>query len=79
MTEKEITFMMLGALKCLIKDKNYFYHSSVGLNYCHLTEDGRRAAIEIIDMLAPKLYEAMHNDDVERSKQLMMDELKRSE
>lgn len=79
LTEKEIMFMLGGALKTLIKDKTYFYYSSIGISYCHLTDEGRRAVAEMVDMLAPKLFEAMHKDDIERSKQLMMDELKRSE
>lgn len=76
MTEKEVMYMVHGALRTLIKDRHYFYQSSIGSNYCHLTEDGRRAVLEMIEMLAPKLYEAMHNEDVERSKQLVIKELK---
>jgi hypothetical protein len=76
LTEKEIMYMLQGSIRTLIKDKNYFYHSSIGSNYCHLTEDGRRAVLDMVELIAPKLHEAMHQDDIERSKQLVLKELK---
>lgn len=79
MTEKELMIMVHGMFRTIIKDKTYFYHSSVGANYCHLTDEGRRALIEMLDMVAPKLYEAMNNEDIERSKQLVFKELTKGE
>lgn len=76
LSEKEVMYMLQGSIRTLIKDKNYFYHSSVGSNYCHLTEDGRRAVLDMVELIAPKLHEAMHQEDVERSKQLVLKELK---
>jgi len=75
MNEKEVLFIVQGMLRTLVRDKKYFYHSSVGPTYCHLTEDGRRVLMETMELVAPKLYEAMHQEDVERSKELIMKEL----
>lgn len=76
MNEREVIFIVQGMLRTLVRDKKYFYHSSVGSNYCHLTDDGRRVLMETMELVAPKLFEAMHQEDLERSKQLIMNELK---
>ena len=69
--------MIIGSFKEVMKDRNYFYNSSVGAEYCHLTEDGERAISEMCNILMPKLVKAIELEDVERSKALVLQELKK--
>lgn len=69
--------MLLGSIKELIKDRECFYYSTVGPEYCHLTEEGNRAVLEMINLLGGKLRVAIEQEDIERSKELMLNELKK--
>lgn len=60
----------------ILKDKKFFYNSAVGYQYSHLTDDGKEAIVEFISIMAPHM---LNNEELklnERSKRLMMEELK---
>ena len=67
--------MIIGSLKEVMKDRNYFYNSSVGPEYCHLTDEGAKAMIEMLNILLPRLVKAQADEDNERSKMLVLKEL----
>jgi hypothetical protein len=74
---KDVEKMIIGSLKEVMKDRNLFYNSSVGPEYCHLTEEGQRAIGEMFNVLLPRLLKAQELEDVERSKALVLQELKK--
>ena len=76
MRSKDVEKMMVGSIKEIIKDKNYFYYSSIGPEYCHLTDQGKEAIMDIMNLLGSRLAVAIEKEDIERSKQLVLDELK---
>jgi hypothetical protein len=73
---KDVEKMILGSVKELVKDRQYFHNSTVGPEYCHLTEEGEKAAKEMLNLLLPRLIKAQELEDIERSKQLVLDQLK---
>lgn len=73
---KDVEKMIIGSVKEIIKDRNLFYNSSVGPEYCHLTAEGIQALGEMCNILLPRLLKAQELEDIERSKQLVMNELK---
>lgn len=75
---KDVEKMIIGSVKELIKDRNYFHNSTVGPEYCHLTEEGEKAAGRMLNLLLPRLLKAQELADIERSKRLVLDELKKS-
>ena len=77
MRSQDIEKMIIGSIKEIVKDRKYFYYSTVGPEYCHLTEEGNRAILEAINLLGSRMIVALDREDVERSKQLMLDELKK--
>lgn len=77
MRTQDIEKMLIGSIKELLKDRRYFYYSTIGPEYCHLTEEGNRAILEAINLLGSRMVVAIEKDDIERSKQLMLDELKK--
>jgi len=77
MRSKDVEKMMVGSIKELLQDSKYFYHSSVGHDYCHLTDQGRDAIIDIINILGSRMLIAIEKEDIDRSKQLVLNELKK--
>ena len=76
MRSRDVEKMMVGSIKEILKDKNYFYYSSIGPEYCHLTDQGKEAIMDIMNLLGSRLAVAIEKEDIERSKQLVLDELK---
>ena len=74
---KDAEKMIIGSLKEVMKDRNYFYNSTVGPEYCHLTDEGAKAMIEMLNILLPRLVKAQADEDNERSKALVLQELKK--
>jgi len=75
---KDVEKMIIGSVKEVIKDRNLFHNSSVGPEYCHLTDEGARAMTEMLNLLLPRLLKAQELEDVERSKQIVLGELKKT-
>jgi len=76
MLRQDVERMIVGSIKELLRDRQYFYHSNVGADYCHLTEEGKSAIIDMINVLGSRMLIAIEKEDIERSKQLVLDELK---
>jgi hypothetical protein len=76
LTENDVAVMLYGALRQIILEQDYF-HTSYQIEYSRLTGDGERAIINLVNMWGPRLIKAIHDDDVERGKELIMQELKK--
>lgn len=76
LTENDVAVMLYGSIRQIILEKNYF-HQSFQMEYSHLTGNGERAVVNLINLWGPRLLKAVHDDDVERGKQLVMQELKK--
>jgi hypothetical protein len=77
MFSKDVEKMIVGSLKEIIKDRNYFHNSTVGPEYCHLTAEGIHAVGEAMNLLLPRLLKAQELEDIERSKAIVFQELKK--
>ena len=75
MNEKDVSTALYGALRQLVIEKEYFYD---GYNSFHsrLTERGQALALEIINLYAPQISEAIKKDALEQSKKLVFTTLK---
>jgi len=71
-----IKTVIYAGVKELIFDRKYFYHSTVGASYSHLTEDGERAILEYIRVMAPLMREAEEKALDQRAKDIVMRTLK---
>jgi hypothetical protein len=61
----------------IIKDKRCYYHSSVGQNYCHLTEEGKEAVVKWLEMTAWEMLRLEQAELDARAKKMMWEELKK--
>ena len=61
----------------IIKDSKYYYHSKVGADYCHFTEDGKAAVLDYLSQVAPHMLKKDQEALEALAKQLVWDELKK--
>ena len=76
MLRRDVEKMIVGSIKEILKDRQYFYYSTVGPDYCHLTDEGKDAIVDMVNILGSRMLVAIDREDIERSKQLMLNELK---
>jgi hypothetical protein len=79
MQKSAIKDLCYGGLMELINNRNYYYHSSVGAGYSHLTDTGKEAMIEFMNMIAYKMKEAEDHDLDNRAKRQVLDQLKQKD
>jgi len=76
MDKTAIKDIVYGGLEELLNNDRYYYHSSVGRDYSHLTDLGREAVAEFMDIMAYKIREAREQDLEQRAKQQVLEGLK---
>ena len=68
--------LIYGSLEELIRDKRYYYHSSVGENYSHFTDEGKEAVQEFMGTMAYKIRVAEEADLERRAREQTIAALK---
>jgi hypothetical protein len=76
MKTQDIEKLLIGSIKEILQDPTYFYQSTVGPDYCHLTQVGNDVILETVNILGSRMLLSMALEDVERSKQLVLNNLK---
>lgn len=76
MKKDAVKDLMFGGINELMRNKNYYYFSSIGSNYCHWTEEGKLVLQEYMDLVTHKLYEAEQESLNKRAKELVVKGLK---
>jgi len=79
MQKGAIKDLIYGGLEEILNNNRYYYHSSVGASYSHLTEEGKIAVVEYMDLMAWKILEAENADLNTRAKQQVLDQLKKKD
>ena len=76
MDKQAVKDLVFGGLTEIMRNRNYYYHSSVGQNYSHFTDDGKDAIIEYMQVMGWKMKEAEEADLKKRAKEMTMNALK---
>lgn len=76
MQKAAIKDLVYGGLQEIMNNSSYFYRSSVGKDYSHLTERGKEAVVEYMDLMAYKIWQAEQEDLDRRAKEQVLKELK---
>lgn len=76
MQKGAIKDLVYGGMEELINNSRYYYHSSVGSDYCHFTDEGKEAVAEFMDIMAWKIREANEADLERRAKEQVLAALK---
>ena len=61
----------------ILKNQQMYYHSKVGVDYCHLTDEGKEAVIKWVELMAPGMYKLEQDELDARAKKLVWEELKK--
>ena len=63
---------MFGGISELIKNKNFYYFSTVSSEYCYWTEEGKVELQAYMDLMAYKMLEAEEESLNKRAKELVI-------
>lgn len=76
MDKGAIKELLYGGLKELTSNKEYFYHSTVGSDYCHFTPAGEHAMLEFTKQMAISIRKSELAALDKRAKELVVNGLK---
>lgn len=76
MEKGAIKDLIYGGLEEILNNSRYYYHSSVGASYSHLTEPGKEAVTEYMDLMAWQIKAANEKDLDRRAKEQVLATLK---
>ena len=61
----------------ILKNHRLYYHSKVSPEYCHLTDEGKEAVVQWINLMGPHMYKLEEDEINNRAKKMVWDELKK--
>jgi hypothetical protein len=76
MDTDSIKELMFGSIKELSHNRKYYYHSTIGINYSHWTDEGIAALTDFMSIMAHKIHEAEAAELNKRAKELVINGLK---
>jgi hypothetical protein len=76
MEKSAIKEIIYGGISELMRNRRYFYHSSIGRQYCHWTDDGKAAMQTFLNEMTTHIYDAEEKALDERAKKMVLDTLK---
>lgn len=76
MDDQALKEFIYGGTRELMKNRKYYYHSSVGANYCHWTEDGVKALSDFMNLVGYQMMLNEQKDLDKRAKELVVKGLK---
>jgi predicted solute-binding protein len=76
MNKSAVKDMMFGGVSELMRNRNFYYFSSVGQNYSYWTDEGKEALLEYMNIMVYKLHEAEEESLNKRAKELVIKGLK---
>ena len=79
MDKQAVKDAMFGGIMEMMRNRKYYYFSSVGGNYSHWTDEGKEALQEYMQIISYKLWEAEEADLKKRSKEMVVKGLKGEE
>lgn len=76
MKKSAIKDLVYGGIEEILNNRDYYYHSAVGADYSHFTEDGKTAVTEFLNVMAFKIKQAEDKELDHRAKQMVLNALK---
>lgn len=79
MEKQAIKELLYGGIGELMKNRRYYYQSSVGKGYSHWTDEGHIALNEFVSEIAHFIVESDKQELDRRAKEMVMETLKGKE
>jgi hypothetical protein len=77
MEKAAIKDLIYGGLEEILNNNRYYYHSTVGRDYSRLTDLGKQAVTEFMDIMAYQIRAAENADLDRRAKEQVIASLKK--
>lgn len=77
MAEDDYGYLLYGAVRSLITSQKFFKRAVYSYDTSSLTPEGERAVIELVNIVAPSILQAIKVADTQRAKELVLAELKK--
>jgi hypothetical protein len=77
MEKAAIKDLIYGGINELMQDRRYYYRSSVGRDYSHWTDEGKRAMENFMREMTQYIWDAEEAALDKRAKDMVLEELKR--
>lgn len=77
LNEREIGSILAAQLMAIVRNKDQSYVSSIGAQYSHMNDSGKKIMTEIVDMMFTKAVEYDQKRRQDEAEQLVMDNLKK--
>jgi predicted transcriptional regulator len=74
--KQAIKDLMYGGVREMMNNRLYYYHSSIGREYCRWTEAGEEAMKKFLSDMTKYISEAEEKSLEDRAKKLVLDGLK---
>lgn len=76
MKEPVLKDMLYGSIKELLNNEKFFYRSSIGGRYSHLSKEGEEAFAQMFTTFLPLIVDAENEALVEKGKKMILSGLK---
>jgi hypothetical protein len=76
MDKSAIKELVYGGVQELMRNRKYYYHSSVGVNYCHWTDEGEKALAAYMNLMGWQILEAEEAVLRQKAKDMVVNGLK---
>ena len=76
MDKQAVKDVIFGGINELMRNRRYYYHSTVGASYSHWTEEGQAALVQYMNVMGWQLKEAEEAELNQRSKDMVIKGLK---
>ena len=71
-----VSAILLGSLLRILDNRDFYYRSVIGINYSHLTEKGKEAVSDLLEVVIPQIELARKAELDEYAKTKVWDTLK---
>lgn len=76
MDKVAIKEFIYGGVQELMRNRKYYYHSQVGINYSHWTDEGKQALADYMNLIGYKMIEAEEVELRQKAKDMVIKGLK---
>lgn len=76
MKKQAIKELLFGGINELMRNRSYYYKSTVGRDYCYFTEDGKEAVQEFVVEISKFINAAEEAELDQRAKDIVINTLK---
>ena len=75
MERRALKEVLYGGIEELMSNSRYYYTSSISVEYNHWTDEGKAALAEYIELLSYRIKRCQIEEDIKRSKEMVLNEL----